>query len=69
MLADSTNEPEFMFKTDEVSLARALRLAAVQSSVRQKLISFKDGVELLKGCLSPDEESTRVDDSRYLKAI
>jgi hypothetical protein len=61
-------DPKFMHLTDTTSMARAVRLAAVQSCVRQKLISFNDGVELLKGCLKPGDEKTRVDDSRYLKA-
>jgi hypothetical protein len=61
------DEPEFMHNTDEVSLARACRLAYVQSAVRQKLIEFADGIELLKGCLEPDNESTRYDDSRFLR--
>jgi hypothetical protein len=60
-------EPEFMHKTDDVSLARACRLAVVKSCYRQKLITQKDAVDLLKGCLSPNKESTRYDDSRFLE--
>ena len=49
-------------------LARSIRLVAVRSAYRAGEITEAEGRELLAGCLSPDDESTRVDDSALLDA-
>lgn len=46
--------------------ARMLRLAVVKNVFGQGLISESEAKELLSGCLSPGDESTRIDDSALL---
>lgn len=46
--------------------ARMLRLAVVKNVFGQGLISESEAEELLSGCLSPGDESTRIDDSALL---
>lgn len=51
----------------EVSVARSLRLAMVQNQLDQGNLTEEDALELLRGCLTPNDESTRYDDSKELK--
>lgn len=46
--------------------ARMLRLAVVRNLLGQGLIGADDARELLSGCLTPGDETTRVDDSCLL---
>lgn len=48
--------------------ARMLRLAIVRNLRSQGLLDEAFAVELLQGCLTPGDESTRVDDSGLLNA-
>lgn len=47
-------------------LARKVRLAMVMNVLKQDLISLADAKEILSGCLTPDDESTRADDRDLL---
>lgn len=46
--------------------ARMLRLAVIKNLLGQGAISADDARELLSGCLTPGDETTRVDDSGLL---
>lgn len=51
----------------ETLTARALRMAVIQAQYDEGNISEADARELLRGCLTPGDESTRYDDSGDLK--
>ncbi len=53
---------------EEKYTGRLLRLFFVKQQVAAGIFSKEDAVEILQGCLSPDDESTRVDDSGLLEA-
>ena len=46
--------------------ARMLRLAVVKNLLGQGQLNAGDAQELLSGCLTPDNESSRIDDSSLL---
>jgi hypothetical protein len=46
--------------------ARKLRLAVIKNVLMQGLITEDDALELLRGALSPEDETTIVDDSALL---
>lgn len=50
----------------EKNLARFLRIATIRNVLGSNLIDREDALELLKGCLTPGDESTRQDDSYML---
>jgi len=47
-------------------VARALRLAVIQNQYDIGNLSTEEAKELLRGCLKPGDESTRIDDSDQL---
>jgi len=61
------SKDEFWEKTDEVSLARGLRLATIQSLFDGDHLSEDEAREVLAGPLSPGDESTVYDDSACLE--
>jgi hypothetical protein len=46
--------------------ARFLRVAIVRNVLRQGLLDRDDALEILSGCLTPGDETTRVDDRDLL---
>jgi hypothetical protein len=51
---------------DDVKNARMIRWALVHDFYREKLLDRAGAIEILKGPLKPDDESTVVDDSALL---
>ena len=47
----------------ELRNARGLRLAIVRNQLRQSNLTREQAEELLRGCLVPGNEMTRIDDS------
>lgn len=58
--------PEFWEKKDTTSMARSLRLAVVSQQYDAGNLTIDEAEELLSGPLDPDDETTIVDDSRWL---
>lgn len=52
--------------TENIKLARQLRLAVIQNVYDQGLLSKEQAVELLSGPLTPGDDSTIYDDSDLL---
>lgn len=50
----------------EEKMARMIRFITVRGYLKNGDITEEDAKEILSGCLSPDDESTRIDDSSWL---
>lgn len=50
-----------------IGMVRALRLAVVQNVYNQGALSEDEAREILRGCLTPGNEATRVDDGDLLE--
>ena len=51
---------------EEIGLARALRIAVISGQVRAGNLTVEQGRELLRGPLTPGDNSTIIDDSEQL---
>lgn len=47
-------------------LARALRLAVIRNALKSGQLTRDDAIKLLKGPLTPNDETTIVDDSQLI---
>lgn len=54
-------------KYAEWLMARAARLATIQSLYNDEELALEDALEILNGNLSPDDDSTKCDDREYLE--
>jgi hypothetical protein len=51
----------------KIETARLIRLYTVREYLRHELIAKDEALKILSMCLTPDDESTRYDDRKYLE--